>query len=121
MKEEEFLNRDVLNADMVSMEAFTQYFLQSQVFIEISKKCNYSVKNFQKYIGDLISENAGFIKNDFDIKCFVAELCILPYNIDKLTDNEVKFLSGLSKRYLVYPIRFDAVDYLKENRAKKLN
>lgn len=118
------LEREILNLSVIKPEDFPQYFLASKAFMEISKQCDYSAKAFNNYILELIKQDAGFLKSDFDIQMFVAELILLPFDIEELTDNELKFIRALSKRYLLPPERVCVSNYINiaiEKKAMKLN
>ena len=111
---------NIINWKLVPEDEHTEIFLRcitlSQIFID----CNCDIKKFHKtiiYKG--IKEK--YLKSDFDVKRFVWHLIDMPFEYENMTDEQMKFLRTIHKRYFSIPLKFKLKDYIKEQNQIKYN
>jgi hypothetical protein len=110
----------IVNWSVVNEDQIYDVFLKMIYFEDMSEKCNYSIKKFHSdVVGFGIKHKA--IKSDWDVKNFVFELINIPFDYENMTDNQMKFLRAISKRYLITPLKFKLEDYINEKKQMKFN
>jgi hypothetical protein len=108
----------VINPDLCSVDDFSDYFLTGLALQQIAESCNYDAKLFTKFIFTKI-QSKEFL-TDFDVKKFVNELTLLPFDLEE-TDKEVLFfVRRLQQKYITVPLKFSVNDF-KEFKQSKLN